>query len=66
MAERDLDKLVDQAGEYIYIGLAPPGTKKDTKAWKIVRLQTSPVEKRYAQGNPEFVHIWDDRATYTY
>lgn len=66
MAERELDKLVDQDGSNIYIGLAPPGTPTSKQAWKIVRLTTSPVWKRYAQGNPEFVHIWDNRASYDY
>lgn len=66
MAERDLDKLVDQDGANIYIGLSVPGTPTSKQAWKIVRLTTQPVWKRYAQWNPEFVHVWDDRASYNY
>jgi hypothetical protein len=66
MAERELDKLVDQVGNYIYIGTAPPGTPSAAQAWKIVRMNTSPIEKRYAQGNSEFVHTWDNRIGYQY
>lgn len=48
-----------------YIGISMLGVADSDPAWKIIRIdKTATVIKiRHAEGNEEFNHIWNDRAT---
>jgi hypothetical protein len=62
-------KLIDQEGTISYIGEALPGTANSAAEWRIFRLNEAndpDLQIQWASGNAEFIHTWDDRATYTY
>ena len=62
-------KLIDQEGTISYIGEALPGTANSAASWRIFRLDESndpDLQIMWASGNAEFIHTWDDRATYNY
>ena len=53
-----------------YIGFAVPGSGKGEAKWAIKKLTYNAVSRvtdiQWAEGNPSFGYIWNDRATYTY
>lgn len=58
-------KLDDQ-GQYIYIGHAVPGSSPSLPLWRISRLDTTVIEKLWADGNTLFDNIWASRASLPY
>lgn len=51
-----------------YVGQAQPGTAKGTAAWRIKKITDSAGGSSvdWANGNAEFINIWDNRLSYTY
>ena len=59
----------DVDGNLGYVGYAAPGTATSSAGWAIVKVTYSAASnptKKWANGSPAYVHIWDNRATYTY
>lgn len=56
--------------DVIYKGYADAGTTMDQALWRIQKItfinDEGDVRKRYANDDSAFIHIWNDRATYTY
>lgn len=54
----------------IYVGMALPGTATSTPAWKIAKLtwdiNNNPLMVQWANGDNEYLNVWDNRATFTY
>lgn len=64
-----LDVRVDEVSASIsYVGEAQPGTGVDELLWRIKRVSVSGSETSitWANGTPEYVHAWSQRATYNY
>ena len=62
-------KLIDQVGTIAYIGEALPGTANSAAEWRISRFDETndpDLQIQWASGNAEFIHVWNDRATYAY
>lgn len=58
---------VDDAGTYVYVGYAIPGSAESAASWKIFRVTTAnPVAIMYADGDSFYNNIWDNRASLTY
>lgn len=57
----------DGAGNVIY-GYAPAGVAKDEAGWRIYKKSTTAgvTTILLAEGSYDFIHSWEDRATYTY
>ena len=57
-------------GQPTYRGRAAPGYGTDEAKWQIVKFfydgDGNMIKKIYADGNAGFVHVYDDRASYTY
>lgn len=54
---------------HIYIGEAEPGTPPTTGEWRIrlvVLDVTGDIDIKWAEGNAEFTHVWEDRLQLTY
>lgn len=52
-----------------YIGFAQPGTAQTDALWAILRLTrvgSDVAAVEWAEGTHLFVHVWADRATFTY
>lgn len=48
----------------VYIGKAEIASSSASAVWQISKLDTgSGLSKTWAEGNAEFAHVWDDRAT---
>lgn len=61
------DTRVDEASATVtYVGEAEPGTLSSAQKWRIKKIEVSGTETiiTWADDNPDFVHSWDDRATY--
>lgn len=61
--------LLDQVdANTMYIGEAIPGTAASAASWRIRKLLTAGAVTSilYANGDPSFSHIWDNRASLTY
>jgi len=63
--------VLDEVGNFTYVGEAIPGTATSTAAWRIFRLDESAsgdeeLIKTYADNIATFTKVWDDRLTYTY
>jgi hypothetical protein len=66
--------LTDYAVEYnangtlLYEAMGAPGASSDTAAWRIVKWthDGSISIMRHADGDPQTLHAWDDRASLTY
>jgi hypothetical protein len=60
----------DGSGNPIYIGLASPGTTASESFWQIKKLtfngSNDVTDIEYADGNPNFDNVWNDRASLTY
>jgi hypothetical protein len=67
-----LNILIDDVttSNVTYVGKALIGKGTSTSNWQIFKLDESstPVtlQIKYASGTPEFIHIWDNRASLTY
>lgn len=58
---------VDDAGTYVYVGYAIPGSSTSSAVWKIKRIKTTNVvEILYADGDAAYNNIWDNRSSLTY
>jgi len=66
--ESGLTKLIDDTGTILYVGTATPGSSEANTTWSIKRVQCigPDIEIKWANATTNFVHIWDDRATYSY
>lgn len=63
------DILVDSVGDYIYVGIAAPGSAVSSAVWAIKRLYdpaTGDLELRWASSSTDEIHVWDNRLSYTY
>ena len=63
------DKLIDTEGTYTYIGEAAPGSSPANPLWRIKRVEDlggNDVNILWANGTGDQVHVWDNRASYTY
>ncbi len=51
-----------------YIGEALPGTLESENVWAIKRMEAVGDELHilWAESNADYIHVWDDRTTYTY
>jgi hypothetical protein len=61
------DIRVDEASDTVtYIGEAEPGSTDSEAKWRIKRIVVSGTVTSitWALNNPDFVHVWNDRATY--
>lgn len=60
----------DASGNPIYIGRAAPGVLASAAAWQIKKVtydgNSSMTEARWANANPGFIHVWNDRAAQDY
>jgi len=66
-----LDLLLDEDGDYTYIGEAAPGSSSSSAVWRVFRLDESEsgdeeLLKKYANGDAAFVHIWNNRGSFSY
>ncbi len=53
----------------IYEGKAVPGTLDSDEGWQIKKntyTGSNKTSTNFASGTNEFIHVWDDRTTYTY
>jgi len=66
--EVQYDKLVDQEGDFTYIGEAAPGSARDAAVWRIKRVYEigDDIEIIWANNTANTELIWDNRATYEY
>lgn len=69
--EVGLDMWIAYSGNNaIYIGEAYPGALVSEAKWRIQKLaydgSGNMVTKRWANSLDDFVHIWDNRTTYSY
>jgi hypothetical protein len=64
----DLSLQIDTApNPIIYIGEAPAGVPTSAALWRIQRLDvTAGIIILWADGNPNYDNIWDNRAALTY
>lgn len=59
----------DGAGNPIYICRAEPGSLSSQAVWQISKLSFAGsvfVDRKYANGSPEFTFVRDNRAAYSY
>ncbi len=53
----------------IYEGRAAPGTADSDEGWQIkfnAYDGNNKVSSNFAEGTNELIHVWDDRASYSY
>ena len=60
--------LDEPGGGVTYIGEVPVGTGDDQPKWRIRQMTDDGtlLTIKWASGDKEFQHIWDDRASLTY
>ena len=61
----------DSSDRILYFGRALPGTATSASGWQIYKLtydgsSSRIVSKIWANGSPDFIHEWDERASYSY
>jgi hypothetical protein len=60
----------DASDQPEYIGYAMPGVEDDAAGWQIRKNTWSGggllTATKYAGSDNGYIHVWDDRATYTY
>ena len=64
-----LAKRVDCTdGTVIYQAMAEIGSLDSEAVWQIQRITIAGaiIDVKWAEGDIQFTHIWDNRATYTY
>lgn len=71
--EADKDQIIcayDVSNVLIYVGNAPPGTATSSSDWKIKKLtydvNGNLTNVTWANGQPTYVNVWDNRASYSY
>jgi hypothetical protein len=67
---KQYNKLVDQIDpNTMYIGESVPGTATTAAGWRIKKVSediNGDMTILWAQSTADFIHVWDNRATYTY
>ena len=60
--------LLDEQPSVTYVGYASPSASQSNPVWKIKRLLTTGtvLAVEFADGNPNYDNIWNDRASLTY
>jgi hypothetical protein len=60
--------LLDEQPSVTYVGYASPSADQSSAVWKIKRLLTTGtvLAVEFADGNPAYDNIWNDRASLTY
>lgn len=66
-----LSVLLDEVGDFLYVGEAVPGTASSAPSWRIFRVDNNPAgaeetTKLYANSSINFDQIWDDRLSFSY
>jgi hypothetical protein len=59
----------DGDGNVEYIGRAHPGTAQSAALWQIQKLTYSsgdPTDVKWAGGTAAFIHVWNNRASFSY
>ena len=60
----------DAKSNPVYVGESYPGATVSDTAWRIRKLfydiSGNVVNVKWAEGNADFVFVWDDRNTYSY
>lgn len=60
----------DDVNDYIYKGFAAVGEATSAATWRVLRIEfvgaDGDIVERYANNNEGFVHIWDNRTSFTY
>ncbi len=69
--EKPLTRLIDFDGgrQPIFIGEATPGTLSSAAKWRIQKrayTDNKLISIKWAEGNGNFVHIYNNRGTFTY
>lgn len=67
--DKNMKRLIDEDGLYIYIGNSQPGTGTTLPAWSIKRIEIKSdgdIDVLWADGVNSYTKVWDDRITYTY
>lgn len=57
---------VDEGATYTYIGYAVPGTATSSATWKVKRVTIADNTILYADGDPFYDNIYDNRASLSY
>lgn len=60
--------LLDELPSVTYVGYGSPSASQDQPVWKIKRLLTTGtvLAVEFADGNPKYDNVWDDRASLSY
>lgn len=63
--------LLDDNGDFTYVGEAVPGTATSAASWRIFRLDNNPsgdeeLTKLYANASINFDQVWDNRLSLSY
>lgn len=54
---------VDEGATYTYVGYAIPGSDEASAVWKIKRITNANSTILYADGDPFYDNIWNNRST---
>jgi len=64
------NRMVDTVGNLKYVGEALPGAATSAASWRIFRVDQTDaggdIPILWANGDAGFIHIWDNRLTFTY
>ena len=65
---RDTIKVDEVDANTTYVGKAKPGTATSSSAWQVMRVARlgSITSTEFAAGSAEYIHVWDNRATFSY
>lgn len=67
--DKNMKRLVDEDGPYVYIGNAQPGSSLSNSVWSIKRVELKSdgdIDVLWADGVNSYTKVWDDRTNYTY
>jgi len=56
----------DEGATYTYIGLSYPGAITSSAVWKVIRITNASNTVLFADGNPFYDNIYDNRTSLTY
>lgn len=65
----ELVRLVKASATVTYVGKAPPSSATSAAAWQVARLTSDGaggLTVEFADGNPLYDNVWDNRASLTY
>ncbi len=63
----DQQQIVEQIGNYYYVGYAQPTVGETEAKWKIKRVDvTGPIYTKWADGSTLYNKQWSQKGTYTY